>query len=97
MNARKHRDLAAWRDTLDGRAKYEVARRAAQAKADAIGFDYGIQPNDASQEWWTFLLPRRENRFGFELRCEVVSPSGLANTWPGHGWGGQGTRKASGR
>jgi len=94
VSARKPRDRSAWRDTPDGRAKYEVARRAAQAKADALGFDYGISPNDESREWWVFMLPRRENRYGFELRCEVVSPMNLANAWPGHGWGGQGERKA---
>lgn len=82
---RSKKDPTAWRSAPDGVYKYECAKRDAQARADTTGFDYGIEANDVFKEWVTFMLPRRENRRGHELRCEVVSPSNLNVCQPGHG------------
>jgi hypothetical protein len=75
----------AWRDSLPGRAAYLTARNEAQAKADATGFDHGIEANDIFKEWRVFMLPRRESRFGHEARCEVVSCTRLSACQKGHG------------
>jgi hypothetical protein len=64
---------AAWRDTPAGRAAYLAARDEAQAKANETGYDYGLEANDIFKQWRVFMLPRKENRTGHELRCEVVS------------------------
>lgn len=62
----------AWRDTPTGRAAYLAARAEAQALANETGLDYGIEANDLFKQWRTFMLPRKENRAGHELRCEIV-------------------------
>lgn len=62
---------------------YREIRAAAQAAADADGHDRGIERLNGS--FRSFLLPRRENRYGHELRCEVVSCSDLRRCVPGHG------------
>jgi hypothetical protein len=74
-----------WSQTAEGQAAYDVARAAMQAAANADGFDRGIEANDLFKEWRIFTLPRRENRTGFELRCEVVSCEDLSKCQPGHG------------
>ncbi len=70
---------------------YEEARVQAQFEADRDGFDRGIdssvmysQPDDR-RYYRVFLLPRRENRAGYELLCEVVSCSFVEKCQPGHG------------
>lgn len=65
---------------------YAEAKRRARAAANETGFDHGLT---RSAFGWSFMmLPRRENRFGHELRCEVVSCDDLARCRPGHGPGG---------
>jgi hypothetical protein len=54
---------------------YRAARAEAQAKADIAQCDAGIEKNDVFKRFMTFLLPRPENRTGYELRCEVVHPN----------------------
>jgi hypothetical protein len=76
-----------WTTTEAGRAKYQAARAEAQAKANELGFDYGLERNDVFKTFSVFMLPRRENRYGFELRCEVVSCEVPGKTQAGHGPG----------
>ncbi len=64
---------------------YDVVRAEAQAKANATGFDHGVEKDAFGYR--SFMLPRRENRYGFELRCEAVSCDNLMKQQPGHGWG----------
>jgi hypothetical protein len=56
------------------RASYPAARAQAQASADLHGLDMGIEwlGEGNMGHWHVFMLPRPENRFGHELRCEVV-------------------------
>lgn len=72
--------------TEEGAAKYREARAQAQAEANADGFDRGIERNDLFKSFRVFMLPQRQNRYGHELRCEVVS-SERGNCQPGHGFG----------
>ena len=60
---------------------YAAAKATAQKLADTLGFDYGVEKNAFG--WSFFMLPRAENRYGHELRCEVVHSTGAAQ--PGHG------------
>lgn len=62
---------------------YESARAAAQAAANEDGFDRGVEK--LGTRWRFFMLPQKRNRFGFELRCEVVSCTDLKRCKPGHG------------
>lgn len=62
----------AWRDTPAGRAAYLATRAEAQARANETGHDYGLEANDLFRRWRVFMLPRKENRAGHELHCEVV-------------------------
>lgn len=62
---------------------YEEARKSAQAKADATGWDYILRP--VYNGWTVTMLPRRENRFGADLDGEVVMCSNLDQCKPGHG------------
>ena len=64
---------------------YAAARERAQKVANATGMDVGLERNPIFGTWSHRLLPRRENRYGFELRIEVVSPENLEKTLPGHG------------
>ena len=68
------KDPKAWRDTEAGKAKYVAVRKEAQAKANEFGIDYGIEANDLFHTFRCFMLPKPENRYGHELRCEVVCP-----------------------
>jgi hypothetical protein len=79
------RFVADWTLTPEGDAKYRAARAQAQQRANELGFDHGLERNDLFKTFHIFVLPRRENRFGHELRCEVVSPENLAKCQPGHG------------
>jgi len=67
---------------------YQEARTAAQAKANELGYDFGIEKNRYYQGGFSppFMLPRRENRTGHELRCEVVSCEIDARMQVGHGY-----------
>lgn len=62
--------------------KYETVRAEAQKIANETGMDRGIERNAFG--FTHFGLPRRENRYGHELRCEVVSTE-RNNAKPGHG------------
>lgn len=64
---------------------YAAVRAEAQRKANEMGHDVGIERNALYGGYRSFMLPRRENRAGHELRCEVVQPENLAKTQPGHG------------
>lgn len=64
-------------------ASYAEVRAYAQAQADLSGFDYGLWRS--GPEWVFRMLPRKANRTGRELNCEVVSCSILAKCQPGHG------------
>jgi hypothetical protein len=69
------------RSTQNPGRTYKEVRAEAQREADEFGYDYGIERNAFG--FTHFMLPRRENRFGHELRCEVVHPTKGAK--PGHG------------
>lgn len=86
--ARRHHHGSAkalWRDTPAGQAAYVVKRAEAQALANQHGYDVGLQVNELFKYWSTHALPRRENRAGWELQCEVVSCENLDRCQPGHG------------
>lgn len=82
---RQSRDAQAWRSTAAGLSSYQAARAEAQATANALGLDVGLEANDLFRTWRAFLLPARSSRQGHELRCEVVSPESIPATQPGHG------------
>lgn len=83
MIKRKPDSGADWRYTPEGDAAYREARAKAQEAANQDGFDRGIEY--LNREFRVFLLPKRENRYGYELRCEVVSCDYPAKCRPGHG------------
>lgn len=56
----------------DERRSYLIVRTEAQARADETGADFGVEFNKLTREWTFFMLPCPQNRYGFELRCEVV-------------------------
>lgn len=68
-------------------AQHAEARARAQKYADETGFDVGLEWNEIFGEFFSRTLPRRENRYGYELRVEVVHPTYLAKCQPGHGPG----------
>ncbi len=74
-----------WTTTAEGSRKYYEARAQAQTLANADGFDRGVERNDAFKYFAVFMLPQKSNRYGFELRCEVVSCESLVKCQPGHG------------
>ena len=55
---------------------WKEAHAAAYALAKQIGHDVGIwRVNEFGKEGYNIRsLPKPENRYGHELRCEVVSP-----------------------
>ena len=53
--------------------KYEEARAVAQEQANNMQLSFGIEKLNG--KWRVFMLPKPENRQGFELRCEVVDPT----------------------
>lgn len=75
----------AWAHTDEGTRKYRETRASAQAEANADGFDRGLERNDLFKSFTYRMLPRRENRAGHELRCEVVSCERIDACQPGHG------------
>lgn len=64
-------------------SEYTCVRACAQAEANRYGHDYGLEWNKIFKEWHTFMLSRRENRYGHELTCEVVYSN---NPKEGHGY-----------
>jgi len=64
---------------------YKQARASAQAKANETGYDHGLELNTVFKTWNVFMLPCKRNRYGHELRCEVVSCEHLNRCKPGHG------------
>jgi hypothetical protein len=66
-----------WRETPEGHARYIQRRAEAQQKANATGFDYGLECNDLFRDFMIFMLPAKQYRTGHELRCEVVPPGPL--------------------
>ena len=64
---------------------YDEAAKQAQERADATGYDYGVERLGGS--FRTFMLPSRKNRRGHELRCEVRHCSTWNRIRPGHGPG----------
>jgi hypothetical protein len=77
-----------WRDTPEANAKWAIARKRAQRMANETGYDYGLEANNVFKDFNAFMLPAKENRRGFELRCEVVSCEDLSKCQKGHGPGG---------
>jgi hypothetical protein len=65
------------------RCDYQDVRQEAQKKANETGFDFGVEKNAFG--FSCFMLPRKENRCGHELRCEVVSCEVLSKCQKGHG------------
>ncbi len=62
---------------------YQAVRAAAQAHANASGRDQGVYRVHGG--FSSMGLPRRENRYGWERSCEVVSCETLAKCLDGHG------------
>ena len=56
------------------RRSYATVRAEAQARANETGADFGLEFNALMKEYNFFMLPGEKNRYGFELRCEVVRP-----------------------
>lgn len=56
---------------------YHDARSAAQHLANAQRKEVGLEKFNwlGRNGYRVFNLPKPENRYGFELRCETVSPS----------------------
>jgi hypothetical protein len=82
---RTKKDPTAWRSTPAGVTAYNNAKEVAQGRADATGFDFGLEWNDLFKEWSVRVLPARDNRSGHELRCEVVSATDINKQQKGHG------------
>ena len=59
---------------------WKAAHADAQARANEFRRDYGIEKarEYGHTVFRVFGLPRPENRYGHELRCEVVQPRGDA-------------------
>ncbi len=74
-----------WQDTPEGREKYTKVKTEAQTMANEYGFDFGLEWNNCLKDYRSFMLPQRQNRRGYELRCEVVMCSDLSKCKPGHG------------
>lgn len=81
----------AWMRSADGVRMYRECRAKAQASANALGMDHGIEllwngGHPGMVSWSFFLLPEKHNRYGHETTCEVVHPENLARTRRGHGY-----------
>lgn len=53
---------------------WHEARAYAEAQARKVGVAYGIEKPTRYQKWTVKMLPQKQNRYGWELRCEVVEP-----------------------
>lgn len=59
---------------MSGFKSYGEAFKHAQESANEGGISYGIEkPVPPFNEWNVLMLPRPQNRFGYELRCQVVA------------------------
>lgn len=76
----------AWIGSDDYRAKYTAKRAEAQARANELGMDHGIECRPTFKEWAHFLLPQKQYRQGHETLCEVVHPENVERTQRGHGY-----------
>ena len=58
------------------RETYSAAKADAQKRANDSQRDVGLEwlGEGVMAHWHVFGLPNPENRYGFELRCEVVYP-----------------------
>jgi len=83
--ARKAKKTVPAYETAAFQERYPAAKAEAQAKADATGYDHGLEYNELFKSFSVRMLPNRENRCGHELRCEVVSCSDFSKCKPGHG------------
>lgn len=54
-------------------ASYAEAVRHARTQATKLNMDHGLEKLGSTYR--VFILPRPENRYGHELRCEVVRPN----------------------
>ena len=56
---------------------YQDARRAAVDLANLLGRETGLEKFKEynTHGFRVFSLPKPENRYGFELRCETVTPT----------------------
>jgi hypothetical protein len=66
---------------------YAEARAHAQRRANETGLDHGVEPvgKPFPGTYMVYMLPQRQNRYGHERRCEVVSCERLSDCRPGHG------------
>lgn len=85
MARKAYRSETDWTHTAEGHTKWKETRKAAQARANELGADQGIERNDFFKTFRTFGLPARQHRYGHELTCEVVHPENLDRCQPGHG------------
>jgi len=55
---------------------WQQAHDYAQAEANRTGLSLGIEKptGPLRREWLVRYIPRRENRFGYDLSCEAVEP-----------------------
>lgn len=58
------REFKTWRE----------ARDYAEKQARELGQPHGIEKPTQFQGWTVKMVPRREYRAGWELRCEIVEP-----------------------
>jgi hypothetical protein len=54
---------------------WKEARAYAEHQADAFGLAFGIEKPTKFSKWTVKMLPRKENRYGWERMCEAVEPS----------------------
>lgn len=87
MPARRTRKPAPtpWRETPTGIAAYQTALAEAQRRANELGMDHTLEPNDLFKTWSVRLLPAKQYRFGADHTCAVIHPINLGRTQPGHG------------
>lgn len=79
------RKVDPWVGSDDYYAKHDAKRAETQAQADLLGMDHGLEARPPFKEWASFLLPALPYRHGHEYQCEIVHPTNLARTLPGHG------------
>lgn len=83
---RAARHVDPWVGSADYHAKYTAKRAEAQASANLLGMDHGIEARPTFREWAFFLLPEKHSRYGHETMCEVVHPENITRTRRGHGY-----------
>jgi hypothetical protein len=55
-------------------ATWEEAHKHAQAAANSMNLAHGIEFCKYDKRWVVRMLPRKENRYGCDARCEAVEP-----------------------